>query len=226
MKKKIIAGLIAIVAIVAVVMCTGFAAIPQAIAVSEPTLPSGYNWYYDDEFKFGIGYPEDWELVPEEEEPSGEGILGVAMFLEPGSRINFFLVAVEDSECDIEKFKATSDYGEDVVINGREGYDAIRENPMVKQRAVQFTVEDRCYGVSCNAATDLYDEYAEIFETAINSFVIESPAPVTQTPSPSPSPSEMPTSTPVAEVPEEPGFEIVFAITALLAVTYLLKRRG
>jgi PGF-CTERM protein len=63
---------------------------------------------------------------------------------------------------------------------------------------------------------ELFDEYADIFDNAINSFVIEYPAPVT-TPSPSPSPS-----------PEEgvPGFEAVSAIAGLLAVVYLLRRRG
>jgi len=41
-----------------------------------------------------------------------------------------------------------------------------------------------------------------------------------------PSPSPTPSSVPAAEPPKEPGFEAVFAIAGLLAVMYLLKRRG
>lgn len=51
----------------------------------------------------------------------------------------------------------------------------------------------------------------------------------TPTPSPSPSPSPTPTVAPTpTPTPEEdvPGFEAVFAIAGLLAVAYLLRRRG
>jgi len=81
----------------------------------------------------------------------------------------------------------------------------------VKQRVVYFFVDEMCYTISCSTAVELFDEYANIFDTAINSFVIEYPALVTPTPT-----------------PEEgvPGFEVVLAIAGLLAVAYLLRRRG
>jgi LEA14-like dessication related protein len=41
-----------------------------------------------------------------------------------------------------------------------------------------------------------------------------------------PMPSATPTSVPAAEAPEEPGFEAVFTLTVLLAVTCIVKRRG
>ena len=97
--------------------------------------------------------------------------------------------------------------------------------PVVKQRLVYFPVDDRCYNIACSTSEDLFADYAGIFDTAINSVVIETPAPVTLTPSPSPSPSETPTSVPAAEAPEEPGFEIVFAIVGIVAVAYIVKRR-
>ena len=58
MKNEIIVGLIAIVAIVAL------GTVPTLAA--EPTLPPGYTWYEDEEFKFKIGYPENWTAVPKE----------------------------------------------------------------------------------------------------------------------------------------------------------------
>ena len=81
--------------------------------------------------------------------------------------------------------------------------------PPVKMKLVAFAVDDRYYVISCTNSAELFDEYVDMFDNAINSFVIEYPAPVTPT-------------------PEEgvPGFEAVFAIAGLLAVAYLLRRRG
>ena len=198
MKKKIIVGLIAIVAIVAL------GTVP--ILAAEPTLPPGYTWYEDEEFKFKVAYPEDWV---KEEAIYGEGILGGAFFMVPDTP-NIISVTILDSECDIEELKAMG--AQEVVINGREGYDVIFQPiPIVKQRGVIFPVDERCYSISCSTAVELFDEYATIFDTAINSFVIEYPALVTPTPT-----------------PEEGvlGFEVVLAIAGLLAVAYLLRRRG
>jgi len=213
MKKKIIAGLIAIVAIVAL------GTVP--ILAAEPTLPPGYTWYEDEEFKFKIGYPEGWTVTPKEEIILGESTMnginlstvGAAMFMEPDTP-NIIGVSV-NSVSDVEKLKALieSEMGaKKVIINGREGYDiTFQPIPIVKQRVVYFFVDEMCYTISCSTAVELFDEYANIFDTAINSFVIEYPALVTPTPT-----------------PEEgvPGFEVVLAIAGLLAVAYLLRRRG
>jgi PGF-CTERM protein len=208
MKSKTIAGLIAIVAIVAL------GTVPTLAA--EPTLPPGYTWYEDEEFKFKIGYPEGFEKG---EGVYGEGILGGVFFNEPDTP-NIIAVTILDSECNIEELKAMG--AKEVVINGREGYDVIFQPiPIVKQRLVYFPVDERCYSISCSTAAELFDEYAAKFDIAINSFVIEAPAPST----PSPSPTATPTSVPVAEAPEEPGFEMLLAIAGLLAVAYLLRRR-
>ena len=119
------------------------------------------------------------------------------------------------SELDIEGLKSME--GKDVVINGREGYEVISSSPRAVLRIVTFTVDDRYYQISCiTTSEDLFDEYAATFDNAINSFVIEYPAPVTPMPSP--------TGTPT---PKEgvPGFEAVFAIAGLLAVVYILRTR-
>jgi len=207
MKKEDIVGLMAIVAIVAL------GTVP--ILAAEP-LPPGYTRYEDEEFKFKIGYPEDWV---KEEAISGEGVLGGACFTVPDTP-NIIAVTILDSECNIEEIKGMG--AKEVVINGREGYDVIFQPiPIVKQRLVYFPVDERCYGISCSTAAELFDEYAAKFDIAINSFVIEVPAPST----PSPSPTATPTLVPAAEAPEEPGFEMLLAIAGLLAVAYLLRRR-
>lgn len=76
---------------------------------------------------------------------------------------------------------------------------------------------------------------AAISSPSLTSTPVPSPRPTasptpTYTPistiTPTPSPTATPTAIPTAEAPEESGFETVFAITALLAVTYFVKRRG
>lgn len=213
MKSKTIAGVIAIVAILALGTVTTLAA--------EPTLPPGYTWYEDEEFKFKIGYPEGWSM-PEGEATYDEGLLGGALFTQGTPGVTLQVVVA--SEFAMDELKAM---GKTVMINGREGYDAEAEfMGGMKSRNVAFAVEDRYYVIMCTAPAETYDGYADAFETAINSFVIGYPAPDTSTPSPSQSPTTTPTSVPVAETPEEPGFEAILAIADLLVVSYLVKRRG
>ena len=81
---------------------------------------------------------------------------------------------------------------------------------------------------------DVEGSYCEWFIADNGSIVLGNPiemkGPVVMpTPSPSPSPSPTPTIAPTpTPTPEEgvPGFEAVFAIAGLLAVAYLLRRRG
>ena len=104
MKSKTIAGLIAIAAIVALGTVTTLAA--------EPTLPPGYTWYEDKEFKFKIAYPEGWTVTPKEEIGLGESTMnginlstvGAAMFMEPDTP-NIIGVSI-NSVSDVEKLKA------------------------------------------------------------------------------------------------------------------------
>jgi len=172
MKSKTIAGLIAIAAIVALGTVT--------ILAAETTLPPGYTWYEDEEFKFKIAYPENWTIVPKEEITIiDEDTLGVAMFRDPDTT-NMIFVSVL-SEYDMEELKAIG--AKKVVINGREGYEAIiQPMPPVKMKLIAFAVADRYYLISCTTSVELFDEYVDIFDNAINSFVIEYPAPVTPTP--------------------------------------------
>lgn len=216
MCNKSIIGLIAIVAIVAVGMCTGYAETTSATSESEPALAPGYKWYQDDEFRFKIAYPESWTVTPMEEKDLYRGLLGSVAFSDPNTpSINTFSVMIS-SEIN-ERLKSME--GKDVVINGREGYEVITSSISIGGavlRVVTFTVDDRYYQISCITSKDLFDEYAATFDNAINSFVIEYPEPVTPMPSPS-----------VTPTPKEgvPGFEAVFAIAGLLAVVYIWRTR-
>jgi tetratricopeptide (TPR) repeat protein len=62
-------------------------------------------------------------------------------------------------------------------------------------------------------------------ESTQKKLAMQSPTP-TPTPTPTATPTVTPTAIPAAEAPEEPGFETVFSIAGLLAVAYLLRRKG
>jgi hypothetical protein len=202
MKSKTLACLLAIVAIVALGIVPVYA--------SEPKLPPGYTWYEDEEFNYKIGYPEDWTIVPKEEITiTDEVTLGVAMFKDPDTP-TMISVAVS-SEYDMEKLKTRG--AKKIVINDRVGYEAIiQPMPPVKMKLVAFPVADRYYIVFCTTSEELFDESVDMFDNAINSFVIWYPALVTPPPA--------------AEAPEKgiPGFEAVFAIAGLLTITHHFLR--
>ncbi|MCW7078558.1 MAG: right-handed parallel beta-helix repeat-containing protein [Canidatus Methanoxibalbensis ujae] len=187
MIKSETAGLIAL----AVIMALG----TVAILAAESTLPPGYTWYEDEEFKFKIGYPEGWTVTPKEKIILGKSAMNGINISTVGAVIftdtpNMIFVSV-NSVSDVEKLRALiSEMGaKKVMINGREGYDiTLQPIPMVKQRAVYFFVDEMCYIISCSTTVELFDKYADIFDASINSFVIEHPAPVTPTPAPTPTP--------------------------------------
>ena len=171
---------------------------PMATTEPLPTLAAGYKWYHDDEFNYAISYPEGWEEVFSLS--LGEGLEGGVQFQEYNTP-NIIMVLIA-SEYDIERLKAMG--GKEVVINDRKGYEVIiRPMPTVKQRIVAFEVDDKYYVISCSTAEDLYDKYADAFDTAINSFIV----------------TISPTPTPI------PGFEVISAIVGLFAVAYLWRRR-
>jgi len=142
-----------------------------------PTLPEGYNWYHNDEFGYKIAYPESWTVVPQEQIGLGEGMEQCQIFQDPDTP-NSINVTV-NSEYDIEGLKTLAGMGviisgRDVVINGREGYEAIMEPaPVARMKIVAFVVNDKYYVIACFTSADLWDEYVATFDNAIDSFVIE-----------------------------------------------------
>jgi len=139
-------------------------------AATTPTLPEGYNWHNNDEFGYKIGYPESWTVVSQETMELGPGIEHAQMFEDPEHPAVFTVMV--NSEYDIQGLQAMG--ARDVVINGREGYEAIIQ-PMQgsKMKIVAFVVGDRYYLISCFTLADLWGEYVATFDNAINSFVVE-----------------------------------------------------
>jgi len=247
MENETIVGLIAIVAIVAVGVCTGYVETTSATPESELALAPGYKWYQDDEFSYKIGYPENWEkttLLLQEGQEAGIGFMSDKQRPNGASEATILVTVFSDPKqarfWETEEFK---EQGMDVehqkvIINGREGDEVIFYplGGMVKQRLIVFTLaSDLHYVVTVYTTIDLYDQYADTFDTAINSF--DSPAPVVATPTPEeglpekeiiPPEEEVPEEVPLTPTPskEQPGFEAIFAIVGLLAVAYLLRRRG
>jgi len=138
---------------------------------AEPVLSPGYAWYHDEEFGYKIAYPENWEKI--DVIPAGEGMEGAVSFRDPGTPTNTIGVTIT-SEYDMEALKAGAEGGKEVVINGREGYEAILQPmSMVKMKLVVFAVGDRYYVVSPTTSADSFDEQTEMIDNVINSFVIE-----------------------------------------------------
>lgn len=245
MENKTIAGLIAVIAVVAVTMYMGCVGASLAAPASEPTLASGYEWYHDDEFSYKIGYPKNCDkdilTVLEGQEAgifftstSSTCSIGVTVFSDP-TQARWW----ESWQGGLEDYKErgmVTEYGK-ITINDREGYEVVfKPLPTVKSRWIEFTVDDLYYVISVSAQEEEYDKCAKTFETAINSFVIEYPAPVTatptpastSTPTPTPTPSPTEASTPTSTTTPEKGalgFKAIYAIVGLFVVAYLLRKR-
>jgi len=205
-KKKSIAGLVAIIAVIAIVSVGVYGGY---VGNKAPELAPGYEWYQDGEFGYKIGYPENWTVIPKENISLGEGIESAAMFKVPDTPTTISVQIA--SAYDMEGLKAGG--GKRVVINGREGYEVITQPmPKVKQKIVAFAVDDKYYVISCSTSAELFDEYADTFNKAINSSMFvgygEKKAPqATSTPSPSSSPTPVPTQTSTSVAPPVPGYK-------------------
>lgn len=144
---------------------------------AEPVLSPGYAWYHDEEFGYKIAYPENWvKDVVISTDGGDDGVI----FSDPDTGTSNVMVATT-SEYDMEALKAGAEGGKEVVINGREGYEAILQPmPVVKMKLVVFTVGDKYYMISCTAPVESLDgsmstfnETVDTFDNVINSFVIE-----------------------------------------------------
>jgi len=188
MNKKLILG----VMILAIVILAPSAWSCTERQTSEPPIPSppitpltpGYIWGYDDKLGYGFEYPEDWETQVIEV-VDGEDTESVEMFTKPGTPTTLIvtvklsnLTSLEEVKGEIKeelnKLGMTILEEREVVVNGREGYEVIyKPIAAVKMRQVIFIANGKTYMLICSTAEPLYDEYEEIFDHAINSFVIK-----------------------------------------------------
>jgi hypothetical protein len=100
----------------------------------------------------------------------GGDMQGGIFFEEPESGTMLMVSVI--SEYDIDELKASG--AEEIVVNGREAYATIIQlMPEIKMKLVVFPADDKYYVVSGNAPSELFDQYADAFDTSINSFAIE-----------------------------------------------------
>lgn len=172
----------------------------ESIAETESELE--FELYQNDEFGYSISYPGDWIIITSAEGdmerpdfegdmerpdtegdmeiPDMEGDMGSPVFggnmeggvLFEGPESGIMLMVNVVSEYDIDELEASG--AEEVVINGMEAYEiTIQSMPKITMKLVIFPADDRYYVVSGNSPTELFDQYADVFDTSINSFVIE-----------------------------------------------------
>ncbi len=154
----------------------------EPVPVPEALTTQGY--VYDDKLGYGFEYPEDWETQVIEV-VDGEDTESVEMFTKPGTPTTLIvtvklsnLTSLEEVKGEIKeelnKLGMTLLEEREVVVNDREGYEVIyKPIAAVKMRQVIFIANGKTYMLVCSTAEPLYDEYEEIFDYVINSFVIE-----------------------------------------------------
>jgi hypothetical protein len=166
-------------------------------AIMEVPLKEGYTRYSDDVLGFLIDYPDDWKLggaggntvvggvafsAPSQNEVGSMATLGVTVFSNE-KNAKWWL---QDPEMyDIESLKESGALYkfENVTINGREGFETIYDPWKLLSKGsyegpdestvwfIVFDVDDYYYQVI--AFTNNYDQYGDMLETSINSFVID-----------------------------------------------------
>ena len=149
-----------------------------------PTLPTGYNWYHNDKLGYSIGYPENWEMqIPSVVD--GENVESVTMFTKPGTPTTLSVIVKLSDLTSLEEVKEEFKEGlkklggtileeREIIVNDRKGYEVVyKPIAVVKMKQVIFIANGKTYMLVCSTAELLYDEYEEIFDHIINSFVIE-----------------------------------------------------
>ena len=158
---------------------------PSPFAPTPPTDPvtPGYIRDYDYILGYGFEYPEDWESQVIEV-VDGEDVESVLMFTKPGTPTTLIVTVKLSNLTSLEEVKEEFREGlkkvggtiledKEIVVNDREGYEVIyKPIPAVKIRQVIFIANGKSYILICSTAEPLYDEYEEIFDHVISSFVI------------------------------------------------------
>ena len=166
--------------------CTRQPSTEEPLIPTPPTDPvtPGYIRDYDYILGYGFEYPEDWEsqIV---EAVDGEDTESVQMFTKPGTPTTLIvtvklsnLTSLEEVKGeikeDLNKLGMTILEEREIVVNGREGYEVIyKPIAPVKMRQVIFIANGKNYMLVCSTAEVLYDEYRDIFDNIVNSFVIK-----------------------------------------------------
>jgi len=174
--------------VVSIVFTGGCATQPstEEFVPSPTTTPvtPGYIQVYDYKLGYGLEYPEDWETQVIEV-VDGEDVESAEMFTKPRTPTTLIVTVKLSNLTSLEEVKEEFKEGlkglggtileeREIVVNSREGYEVIyKPIAAVKIRQVTFIANGKTYILICSTAEPLYDEYEEIFDHVINSFVIE-----------------------------------------------------
>ncbi|MBA7479604.1 hypothetical protein ES707_15038 [subsurface metagenome] len=190
--KRFNLGVISVLVALLVVSIAFMGGCATQSSTEEPLLPTpsttpvtpGYIRVYDYKLDYGFEYPEDWETQTPEV-VDGEDIESTEMFTKPGTPTTLIVGIKLSNLTSLEEVKEEFKEGlkglggtileeREVVVNGREGYEVIyKPIAPVKIRQVIFIANGKTYMLVCSTAELLYDEYEEIFDHVINSFVIK-----------------------------------------------------
>ena len=171
--------------VVSIVFMGGCTEQPNSGQPSPPIIPvtPGYIRVYDYKLDYGFEYPEDWETQVIEV-VDGEDVESAEMFTKPRTSTTLIVTVKLSNLTTLEEVKEEFKEGlkglggtileeREIVVNGREGYEVIyKPIAAVKIRQVTFIANGKSYILVCSTAEPLYDEYEEIFDHVINSFVI------------------------------------------------------
>ncbi len=175
MKRNVV-----IIALLALVVTTVTVACCPATE-GQPTLPSGYVWYHNDDFGCSVGHPEGWVMLMETASAVTIG--------DPGNKTDVAIgVESVSSNTTLEAYVMESKDGAiaagaiilsegPIEVNNRAGYELVltlsNEEITVTMRAAIFIVDTTAYFIVCTANEEDYNTFKDTFDTIINSTVIE-----------------------------------------------------
>ena len=157
--------------------------------VALPALPTGWEWYVSSQHGYRVGYPEGWVkdersafgLTSFVDSKTGVGIdIGVA-----ATRQTNLVAYVEANKISTAEGAAYLRQGP-ITINGIQGYELFLTLPaeffgrafrpgMLKHRQIVVLSRGKAYVLTATALVGEYNQYSDIFDAFITSFVVPKP---------------------------------------------------
>ncbi len=129
--------------------------------------PTGFQWYQDYEYDYRLMYPQDWNIMPDDEGTIVDNrIKSVKMFKEPSDDSSAQVAVFVYSEYDLNELKALG--GNETRLNRREAC-RLDQGSMI---IVAVAGDEYDYTIVCVAEPDLFLERLEVFDRIIESFAL------------------------------------------------------
>ena len=168
--------------LVASVSCGG----DDGADVALPPLPTGWEWYVSSQHGYRVGYPETWD---KDTRPA----FGLTSFVEPSTGVGIHIGVGATRQTNLTTYLeankistaegATYLHEGPITINGVQGFELILTLPsefygrifrpgIMKHRQVVFLSRGKAYVMTATAFDDEYNEYSDIFDSFVASFII------------------------------------------------------